>query len=89
MLASLPFLMVMEVRFSIFYILPKNKTLNIYIYKGDSVAKYCSKHLHNHIFQSDAFKQENYKEAIVDAYFGIDDEMLKGKRREGFLYKEL
>jgi hypothetical protein len=25
----------------------------------------------------------------VDAYFGIDDEMLKGKRREGFLYKEL
>jgi protein phosphatase 2C family protein 2/3 len=55
-------------------------TLLCILIKGDSVAKYCGKHLHERIFHSQPYKDQRYRDALRWGNLVIDEDLRQGKK---------
>lgn len=49
---------------------------------GEAVAKYSGKELFKKIIDTPAFERGRYRDAIRGGYYGIDEDLLKGKMIE-------
>jgi protein phosphatase 2C family protein 2/3 len=45
---------------------------------GEKIARYTGNRLHNKLAEMDTFRNGKYKEALVEAFLGIDEELLQG-----------
>lgn len=54
-------------------------TFSCVFIKGDSVAKYCGKHLHERIFHSQPYKDQRYRDALRWGNLVIDEDLRQGK----------
>ncbi|CEP12123.1 hypothetical protein [Parasitella parasitica] len=48
---------------------------------GSTIAQYTGQTLHHRVIESSHFREKEYKQALVDAYMKLDDELLNGKPR--------
>jgi hypothetical protein len=46
---------------------------------GDAVAKYCGTNLYKKIMDTAAFERGRYRDAIRSGYYGIDEDLKRGK----------
>lgn len=52
---------------------------NSFFFIGDAVAKYCGTKLYQKIIDTPAFIRGRFRDAIRSGYYGIDEDIKKGK----------